>query len=64
MKKNYSYDTGIYDCIITKSFDDNFNKLMFALNNIDGKDYIIFKYPTKNYKLKNGDSIFFLFENF
>jgi len=62
-KKNYSYDTDLYDCIITKSFDDNFDKLMFALNNIDGKDYIIFKYPTKNYKLKIRDSISFLFEN-
>jgi len=62
-KKNYSYDTDLYDCIITESFDDNFDKLMFALNNIDGKDYIIFKYPTKNYKLKIRDSISFLFEN-
>jgi len=62
-KKSYSYDTDIYDSLIFFSDDNNYNKLIFTLNNIENKDYIVFKYPTKDYKLTVGAKISFLFDN-
>lgn len=60
----------------TKSFvyhviDDSFlfrdeykhNTLMFTLHNIESKDFIIFRYSTKEYKLTVGSKISFLFNN-
>lgn len=61
-KKSTSYDTDIYDSFIFFSDDNNWNKLIFSLNNIDNKDFIIFKYPTKDYKLTVGSTISFLFD--
>ncbi|MBA7552220.1 hypothetical protein ES705_44775 [subsurface metagenome] len=62
-KKSYSYDTDIYDSLIFFSDDNNYNKLIFTLNNIENKDYIVFKYPTKDYKLTVEAKISFLFDN-
>jgi len=57
------YDAKIYDSFIFSSEDNNLNKLIFTLNNIDNKDFIVFKYSTKDYKLTIGSKISFLFQN-
>ena len=62
-KKKYSYDSDIYDSFIFFSNDNNYDKLIFTLNNIDNKDFIIFKYPSKDYKLIVGSKISLLFDN-
>ncbi|RLD72314.1 MAG: hypothetical protein DRJ02_09465 [Bacteroidetes bacterium] len=62
-KKSDSYDTGIYDSFIFFTDDNNWDKLIFTFNNLDNKDFIIFKYPTKDYKLTVGSKISFLFES-
>lgn len=61
-KKSFSYDPDIYDSFMFFS-DENQEKFMVTLNNIDNKDYIVFKYPTREYKLTIGAKISFLFEN-
>jgi hypothetical protein len=54
------FGSGFYDSLIF--FDgDRSNKLFFTLNNIENKDFIAFRYPTKNYKLTVGSKISFLF---
>jgi len=62
-RRPYSYDTDIYDSFIFFSDDNNWNKLIFTLNNVDNKDFIVFKYPTKDYKLTVGAKVSFLFDN-
>ena len=62
-KKKYSYDSEIYDSLILYSDDNTRSRLLFSLNNIENKDYIVFKYSTKNYKITIGSVISFLFEN-
>lgn len=57
------YDTGIYDSFILISDDGKFNRLMFTLNNLENKDFIVFRFQTKEYKLTIGSKVSFLFEN-
>lgn len=56
------YYKGIYDSIFF--VDENKEKrIFFTLNNIGNKDFIVFRYPTKDYKLTVGSKISFLFSN-
>jgi len=59
--KKYEYDSKIYDSIILK--DEKRKKLFFTFNNIENKDYILFKSAIKEFKLNPGTKILFLFSN-
>jgi len=45
------------------SDDENSHNLMFTLNNLENKDFIVFKFSTKQYKLTVGSKVSFLFDN-
>jgi len=63
-QKNYGYtSSGFCDNFKFFSDDNNKDKLIFTFNNIENKDFIVFKYPTKDYKLNVGSKISFYFSN-
>ena len=51
-----------YDGFIFED-ENNHIKLIFTLNNIDNKDFIIFRYLTREYKLTVGSKILFYFSD-
>jgi len=57
----YIRDALYNDCINTES--ENMEKLLFAFNNIQSKDYIVFRFTNYDFRLKKGDNISFLFED-
>lgn len=57
-KKRSKYDSTICDSITLK-----YNRLFFTFNNIENKDYILFKSAIKEFKLGIGTKISFLFSN-
>jgi len=61
-QKNW-YDKDILDSFKFLSDDTDYNILLFTLNNLENKDFIVFKFPTKEYNLKVGSKVSFLFEN-
>ena len=54
---------GIFDSFLFFAKNDNLDILFFTINNINCKDYAVFKYPTKKYKLTVGSIISLLFDN-
>lgn len=61
--KRYSYDSSICDSFVFYANDNLSEKLIFTVNNLSQKDYIIFRFPARSYKLSIGSRISFLFEN-
>lgn len=58
VKKRSQYDLTICDSITLK-----YNRLFFTFNNIENKDYILFKSAIKEFKIGIGTKISFLFSN-
>jgi hypothetical protein len=56
-------DSGLYDCIKVYSNDPDHLPLFFTFHNSENKDYIKFRYPTKDYKLSIESIVSFLFED-
>ncbi|MBE0663111.1 MAG: hypothetical protein IH597_11665 [Bacteroidales bacterium] len=57
------YDRGTFDSFMFLAGNINNDTLFFTINCTDNKDYAVFKYPTKDYKLTIGSAISFLFSN-
>ncbi len=56
------YEDKLNDCFKLQSNDTNKYLLLFTFNNIESKDYIIFRYFPKEYNLSVGTKVSFLFE--
>mgnify|MGYP001246704266 CR=1 FL=1 len=76
--KKYNYNSDIFDSFILwgtplsistsetdyqKDWLLNKHPLIFTINNLENKDFIVFKYPASEYKLKMGSKISLIFND-
>lgn len=57
------YDKDILDSFRFLSDDGEYYKLLFTLNNLENKDFIVFRFPRKEYNLSVYSKVSFLFGN-
>jgi hypothetical protein len=59
--KSSEYNWDIYDSFIFFADDMSGDKLIFTISNLEGRDFLIFKFPSAQYKLVGGCIVTFLF---